>query len=113
MKKTVLVLLLIFFGFGVNAEATTFVNVDDASKIRWQMSPSGQVWFRNLNEFSSDNGEHAGCCYSYVFDTTTPGGKSMWSTILFAMAAHNSISLGFSGIGSNSTPQTLLYIGRH
>ena len=96
--------------FSINAGATTWIEVDDASKLLWQMTSSGIVYFRNLNEFDSAQG---GCCYAYKLDTTTPGGKSIWSTILAKIAAHKRITLGFPQIGSNENVQTLNYIGRH
>ena len=107
MKKILSVVLLVC---SLNVSATVWVEVDDASKLLWQMTASGVVYFRNLNEFSS---QHAGCCYAYKLDTTTPGGKSIWSTILAKMAAKKRITLGFPSVGSNENLQTLNYIGRH
>jgi hypothetical protein len=74
------------------------------------MTAGGTVYFRNLNEFNSS---HGGCCYAYKLDTTTPGGKAVWSTILAKIAGHKRITLGFPHIGSNTQVQTLNYIGRH
>jgi hypothetical protein len=106
--KTILMSVLLICSFEANA--VEWVEVEDASKLLWQMTDSGIVFFRNLNEFNSN---HGGCCYAYKLDTTTPGGKTIWSTILAKMAAHKRITLGFSGIGSNESVQTLNYIGRH
>ena len=92
------------------AYSTEWIEVDDASKLLWQMRSEGTVYFRNLNEFNSS---HAGCCYAYKLDTTTPEGKSLWSTILAKMAAHKRITLGFPNVGSNENVQTLSAIGRH
>jgi hypothetical protein len=92
------------------SRAVEWVEIDDASKLLWQMTSSGVVYFRNLNEFNS---EHGGCCYAYKLDTTTPGGKSLWGTILAKIAANKRITLGFPDIGSNASVQTLNYIGRH
>jgi hypothetical protein len=92
------------------AQSQEWVEVEDASKLLWQMSANGTVWFRNLNEFDA---KQAGCCYSYALDTTTAGGKSIWSTILAKMAAHKRITLGFPAVGSNANVQSLNYIGRH
>jgi|GEM_PF-1535574 len=108
MKKTLSFVTALLFSITVNA--VTWVEIDDASKLLWQMTSDGTVWFRNLNEFDSAQG---GCCYAYMLDTTTPGGKVMWSTILAKMAAHKRITLGFPTIGSNTSIQTLTYIGRH
>ncbi len=107
MKKFILSILLLC---SFEVSATEWVEVDDASKLLWQMRASGVVYFRNLNEFNSS---HGGCCYSYKLDTTTPGGKSMWSTILAKIAGHRRITLGFPNIGSSSEVQTLSSIGRH
>jgi len=100
----------VFIFLSVNVNATTWVEIDDASRLLWQMGSNGLVWFRNLNEFDSAQG---GCCYAYNLDTTTPGGKVIWSTILTKMAAKKRITLGFPSVGSNSNAQTLNYIGRH
>jgi len=104
-------LLFVFFiALAPKASATEWVEIDDASKLLWQMTSSGTVYFRNLNEFDS---KHAGCCYAYKLDTTTAGGKSVWSTILAKIAGKKRITLGFPQIGSNDNVQTLSYIGRH
>jgi hypothetical protein len=107
MKKVLLIIALIFTG---KVSAATWVEVDDASKLLWQMNSGGIVSFRNLNEFDS---AQTGCCYAYYLDTTTPGGKTIWSTILAKIAAHKRITLGFPIIGTNANPQRLSYIGRH
>ncbi len=107
MKKIILLSLLIL---SFQANATVWVEVDDASKLLWQMTVGGTVYFRNLNEFNST---HGGCCYAYKLDTTTPGGKSVWGTILAKIAAHKRITLGFPQVGSNDNVQNLSYIGRH
>ncbi len=107
MKK-ILVSILLLLTFQVNAQV--WVEVDDASKLLWQMTASGTVYFRNLNEFDSSQ---TGCCYAYYLNTTTPGGKSVWSTILAKIAAHKRITLGFPVKGENSGAQALNYIGRH
>lgn len=107
MKKlALLALLLISF----QANAAVWVEIDDASKLLWQMRVDGTVYFRNIDEFDSTQ---AGCCYAYYLDTTTPGGKIVWSTILTKIAGHKRISLSFTQIGSNANPQNLSAIGRH
>lgn len=108
MNRKLFFFMPILFISKVNA--IVWVEVDDASKLLWQMNASGTVYFRNLNEF---NANHAACCYAYNLDTTTPGGKSIWSTLLAKIAAHKRITLGFPEIGSNENAQTLNYIGRH
>lgn len=107
MKKIFISLAMML---SLNANAQNWVEVYDASKLLWQMQADGVVWFRNLKEF--DAGQ-ADCCYAYKLDTTTNGGKVVWSMIMAKMASHGRITLGFPDIGSNANPQTLNYIGRH
>ncbi|MDX1304560.1 hypothetical protein [Photobacterium sp.] len=107
MKKLLLLSTLFFSSQG---SAQTWVEVNDASKLLWQMSANGTVYFRNLNEFDPAQGA---CCYAYNLDTTTPGGKSIWSMILTKIASKKRITLGFPSVASNNNPQTLNYIGRH
>jgi len=105
-----LFLLIASLFFASQASAQIWVEVDDSSKLLWQMNSAGIVYFRNLNEFDA---AQAACCYAYYLDTTTPGGKSIWSIILAKMAAKKRITLGFPNVASNNNPQTLNYIGRH
>jgi hypothetical protein len=93
-----------------SAHSQQWVEIEDASKILWQMSANGTLYFRNLNEFDP---KQTGCCYAYALDTTTEGGKSVWSTILAKMAAHKRIALGFPAVGANENLQWLNFIGRH
>lgn len=111
MKKIFIPLLLVvgLMPFA-KAFAQNWVEIDDASKILWQMQSDGVIWFRNLDEFDSRQGA---CCYAYMLDTTTPGGKAMWSVILTKMASGKRITLGFPEIGSNTNVQVMNYIGRH
>ena len=108
MRKFIFATIM-FLSFNVNADQN-WVEIDDASKLLWQMTSDGIVWFRNLDEFSPAQGT---CCYAYRLDTTTPGGKVIWSMIMTKMAAGKRITLGFPAIGSNANVQTLSYIGRH
>jgi hypothetical protein len=108
MKKIVISLLLVIACGNANAES--WVEIDDAGKLLWQMNENGVVYFRNLNEFDA---AHAGCCYSYFLDTTTVGGKAIWAVVLMKIAGHKRITLGFADIGSNAAPQRLNMIGRH
>lgn len=107
-KKTILLSTLLFLSAQSNAQV--WIEVDDASKLLWQMNRSGTVFFRNLNEFDAVQG---GCCYAYYLDTTTPGGKSLWSMILMKIAASKRITLGFPSVASNNNKQPLNYVGRH
>ncbi|TQV87276.1 hypothetical protein [Aliikangiella coralliicola] len=105
MKKLVLAILMIL---SFKVQAIEWVYVSDMSKLKWQLVSSGEVYFRNLNEFNSAQG---GCCYSYKLDTTTPAGKAMWSTILAKMAARAPLNLGFPQVGSANNVQTLYAVG--
>ena len=107
MKK-LLFFYCVFFASVANAQE--WIEVDDASRLLWQMTANGIVYFRNISEFNS---AHDGCCYSYKLDVTTPGGKALWTTILAKMASHRRITLGFPSIGSSGNVQTLNFIGRH
>ena len=106
MKYILFLTLLLSF----SGRATEWIYVNDASKLLWQMNSAGTVWFRNLDKF---NENQSGCCYAYKMDTTTAGGKSLWSTILAKMASKESITLGFPQIGTNASPQSLSAIGKH
>mgnify|MGYP001544293241 CR=1 FL=1 len=88
MYKLMLTILLIAtssYGFCDGG----YVHVDDMSKLDYQLVSSGQVYFRNLNEFKRIGGTEpvTGCCYAFYLDTTTEFGKSAWSTILMKMAS--------------------------
>lgn len=107
MRKTILILIMFI---SVEANATEWIEIDDASRLLWQMTANGVVRFRSLSEFDSSQD---GCCCSNKLDTTTPGGKSVWSTILARIAAGKRITLGFPAGGSGSNPQTLSYVDRH
>ncbi len=89
---------------------TQWVNINDASHLKWQITSNGTVWFRNIKDFNS---AHNGCCYSYKLDATTAGGKVLWTTLLAKISSSKGISLGFTGIGTNEAPQTLVYVGEH
>ncbi len=81
------------------ALSPTYVHVSDMSKVHYQLYSNGFVYFRNLNDFNSNV---TGCCYAFGLDTTTPYGKSAWSTILMKMASKSSLSLYVS----DATPPT-------
>ena len=108
MKK-LFVLTVLLFSF--NSYSTEWVNITNAGELKWQMKKDGIVYFRNLDKFNSN---HAGCCYRYKLDTTTSGGKSLWSTILAKMAAGLPITFGFAKIPeSDSDVQAITLIGVH
>lgn len=75
----------------LSANATDWITVNDMSLIKWQITPGGMVYFRNLNEFNS---QALPCCYNYYIDTTTPGGKSLWSVVLTKMTTSEKLILG-------------------
>jgi len=86
MKRTryaFLSLSLFVFSVSVAAAAPAYVYVPDMSQLRYQMQADGVVYFRNLDAF---NNTVTGCCYAFKLDTTTPYGRSAWSTILMKVA---------------------------
>jgi hypothetical protein len=97
MKKSIIVLSLLFIS--VSAKAEVWIDVNDMSKVKWQISPTGIVYLRNLNEF---NPQALPCCYNYSIDTTTEGGKALWSAVLTKMSTSGRLILGvknFSAAG--------------
>ena len=68
----------------------TYIYVNDMSLVHYQLVADGKVYFRNLNSFNS---AVTSCCYAFVLDTTTPFGKSAWSTILTKMATKQDLYL--------------------
>ncbi len=108
MKKIILTVLMLFT---LQAHAgRVWVEIDDASKLLWQISADGSMWFRNLDEFDPNQG---GCCYAYRLDLNSPVGRAFFSVILAKIEGHQRITLGFPDIGSNSNIQTMDYLGRH
>lgn len=73
-----------------SAFALDHVTINDASTLKWQLYQS-KVWFRNLDIHDST---FLGCCYNYWIDLTTDEGKAMWSAVLSAMHAADSIVVG-------------------
>jgi hypothetical protein len=59
--------------------AATFVGVSDAGQLYYQTDPTGKVYFRNVNTFST---QALGCCYNYYIDTTTAEGKALFAIFL-------------------------------
>jgi len=86
-----LFLLIVSLFFAPQAGAQIWVEVDNSSKLLWQINSAAKVYFRNLNEF---NAAQVACCYAYYLDSTTPRGKSIWSIILAKMATKKRITLG-------------------
>jgi len=74
-----------------SALAETWVYVPDMSQLKYQLTPSGQIYFRNLSDFSTAAlyGN-----YNYWIDTTTQDGRNSWATILSAVAQHSPLYLG-------------------
>jgi hypothetical protein len=68
--------------------ASGYVHIANVSELQYQIYDGGTVYFRNLNKFDSGV---TGCCYAFALDTSTEGGKSMWSTILLKMATGGDI----------------------
>lgn len=103
--KSLLCTISVFFC--VSASAVDFVNVPDASLLKWQLVPGGVAVLRNLNEFDSS---FLPCCYNYYFDTTTPAGKAMWAMLMLKHAMAKPISIG---VDSKLVPSAITYIGNH
>ena len=103
MNKAIIILSLLFTTLSANGE--DWITVNDMSQVKWQITPAGRVYFRNLNEF---NNQALPCCYNYYLDTTTPGGKSLWSVILTKMATSKKLILGTPKI---STAGAITYAG--
>lgn len=72
------------------AQALTEVTVPDASQLSYQTDPSGRVFLRNLNTYSS---QALGCCYNYYIDTTTAEGRVLFSILLLDIARSAPLSL--------------------
>lgn len=90
MKKNAfkIITIMVFLCSAVVHAAPGYIHVSDMSKVAYQLTADGKVYFRNLNVF---NGEATGCCYAFFLDTTTPFGKSAWSVILMKMASKSSL----------------------
>jgi len=94
-KSPAIFMLIALFGIFISTTAhsageATYVHVSDMSLIHYQLTGDGKVYFRNLNSF---NNAVTGCCYAFYLDTTTPYGKSAWSTILAKMATKQNLYL--------------------
>lgn len=91
LRLTAIVLLVATMLTTQSAKADpAYVYVPNMSQLQYQMTSDGVVYFRNLNSF---NASVTGCCYAFKLDTTTPFGKSAWSTILMKMAMGASLYL--------------------
>ena len=77
--------------FGSAAEATDFLQIDDASQIQWQITSQNRVYLRNLNTFDAT---YLACCYNYWFDASTDAGKSFLAVLLARTAAAQPIDIG-------------------
>ena len=88
ISKKVFTVCIFLFCMGIFSNAAfsagMYIHVPDMSKIKYQLTSDGHVYFRNLNEF---NNQVTGCCYAFYLDTSTTFGKSAWSTILMKMAS--------------------------
>lgn len=82
--------LLILITASVNCFSADHVWVSDPSLLKWQQYPDGKIYFRNLNDFpvGAYPNNFGGCCVKYWIDTATDGGKALWSTILYHIAAN-------------------------
>lgn len=73
-----------------NASNAAWIYIDDMSKLEYQLTNDGRLYFRNLNEFNPDV---TGCCYAFYLDTATNYGKSAWALILMKMASGGGLTL--------------------
>ena len=80
MKKLITLLLVLCVR---EVLADDGVHVPDMSLLSWQIDSAGKVYLRNLSQFDST---FLGCCYNHYIDTTTSGGKIMWSAALSHIA---------------------------
>jgi len=87
-----------------------YVHITDMSQVQYMLTGDGKVYFRNLNQFSS---QVTGCCYAFVLDTTTGYGKSAWSVILMKMASKSSLSMYVSETNppASGNPAVIDHIG--
>jgi len=93
MKRKILAGLLVMLGVPTirPAFAETWVYVPDTSQLKYQLTPDGHIYFRNLSDFSSAAlyGN-----YNYWLDTTTQDGRNTWATMLSAISQHTGLYLG-------------------
>lgn len=105
MKNCLIALLLVLIGR--SASAIDFVNIPDASQLKWQLASDGNVYLRNLNFFDPT---FLACCYNYALDIKTANGKAIWSTILLKIATAKPISIG---VNDKTIPSAVTYSGDH
>lgn len=86
-KQKISALAMIVMTFSCNAE--DYVNVD-TTRLKWQITPNGMVYFRNLNEF---NPVFQACCYNYWIDTNSSTGKNSWAMLMLKIAQGQIINL--------------------
>lgn len=99
-------LALGLFALNEPAIASDQVYISDASTLKWQIS-SQKAWLRNLHEYDAT---FLGCCYNFWIDLTTDEGKAMWSAILAAVHASDSIYLHAV---SKTTASEIVSLGRY
>lgn len=92
------------FVCSVNVYAFDYAYVGNMAQLNWQLA-EGRVYLRNLNQF---NGNFLPCCYNYWVDTTTPGGKSMWSAMLLKIGTGQPL---YMGLTNPSQPGQIEHIG--
>ncbi len=109
MKEKLYVLVILFFT-SFNCYSADHVWINDPSSLKWQQYSDGKIYFRNLNEFPDGvyTNNFGGCCVKYWVDTTTDGGKALWSTILYHMASNKPFYISKS---SAATDGHILNIG--
>lgn len=90
MKKIVFISILLLVTTFTYAE--DWIEVYDMSLLKYQLSPTGLVYIRNLHKFNlaalNNNSYH------YYIDTTTPAGKILWATVLVQIATSGKFTFG-------------------
>ena len=102
----VCLLALALLAFAESAIATDQVFVEDASTLHWQIY-NNKAWLRNLDQYDAT---FLGCCYNFWIDLTTDEGRAMWSTLLAAIHASDSIYLH---VPSKTTASQVSGIGKY
>jgi hypothetical protein len=74
-----------------------WVYIADVSKVQYQLSPDGRLYFRNLNAFNS---AVLGCCYNYWIDTNGVHGKNIYALFLSKQATGKGLILGVPDAGA-------------
>jgi len=82
--------LLIGTAFSLQARASYWFKVSDASQIQYIIAngTTEQIFLRNLSQFDATV---LPCCYNYWIDLSTDAGRANWSLLLAKIQAGQSI----------------------